>query len=1063
MENIIHNLNPFPGIRSYEAGEDYLFFGREKQIQELVEKLNESHFIAVVGASGSGKSSLVRAGLVPSLFNGKMESYPGNWQLTLFRPGDDPYRNLSEALFRSTQMISNSIKSEETALREELTNMFNLLSFSDAVYMQRMGGYDPITVAAYNERLRLGENGLIDLIKEQNADIPRPRLVIIDQFEEIFRFKQVENPEYTKEILDQFVTLFLNAARQKEIPIFIVLTMRSDFLDQCTDFPGLPEMINNGNYLVPRMTSQEMRKAITGPIKVCEGEITEQLVQRLLLDVSNDPDQLPVLQHALMRTWDYWKINHSENQSVDIVHYEAVGTVKEALSLHAEEVYLALPNPQHKFYAEKMFKALTEMGDDKKPIRRPTRLKEITSLANGQLEDIITVIDMFREVGRAFLMPPNKIPLSEQTMIDISHESLMRIWTRLKQWVEEEAQSAQLYVRLSRSAELYQQGKAGLWVNPELELGLRWFQDYHPNEEWARRYDPAFERAIDFLEYSKKEYELQIARKEEQQRRQLQWARRFAIILGVASIISLLFLIISVNLRYKAESSEKIALEKEKIASTESRKAAEQRKEAILQKKISEQQQQIAEQQRIITEEQRQYALTQRQEALVQKQRAEVSQKQAISARDEAENQRKDAVSQRQIADKERVKAEQSEQKAQRLRFLAVARTIAIQSLKVMQTTNQWDIAALMVLQAYQFNLNNAGPPYQPDIYLALTAVEPNRPVYYGHTDAIRSLAIHSNGNWFFTGSDDGSIRQWSLSNPGQKDRILKKASNSSDGIRSLDIDMKGEWLAAGSASGTIYIWNLQAPNEVPIQLNGHQSVINKILFTRKGSILSAGNDGLVLLWNNPTKQSTKQILLQQSQRIYSLTELRDENAFLAGSADGNLFKLISDTRQATVFWQDTQKKPIMAIDISSDNRYLAVSDNRGAIYLFDRQSSNTKAIPLMGHLSTVNALRFSSNKDILLSASNDQSLRIWNYKNPEEPPIQIKEHDGWVYDTEFTPDQRYFLSVSADRTIRRWPAASAEIVPLIQQKVSRNLTNEEWNKYISKDVPYEKTLPQLP
>lgn len=147
----------------------------------------------------------------------------------------------------------------------------------------------------------------------------------------------------------------------------------------------------------------------------------------------------------------------------------------------------------------------------------------------------------------------------------------------------------------------------------------------------AVRYDAAFDRAMEFLNYSQQQFLLEIGRKEDHQKRTLKQARRFAMILGAATLISILFLVVSLNLSFKADASRKDALEKQKIAITESKKAEEQRQEAIIQKRISEQQQQIAEQQKFITEEQRQYAVNQQgiaeiktKEAIQQKIKADV-------------------------------------------------------------------------------------------------------------------------------------------------------------------------------------------------------------------------------------------------------------------------------------------------------------------------------------------------------------------------------------------------------------------------------------------------------
>jgi hypothetical protein len=173
-------------------------------------------------------------------------------------------------------------------------------------------------------------------------------LVIVDQFEEIFRFSRVtEQREYRDEAA-AFVKLLLEAAGQRELPIYVVLTMRSDFLGDCSQFWGLPEAINESQYLIPRLTRDQLKEAITGPISVGLGRITPRLVARLLNDVTDNHDQWPVLQHLLMRMWDEWK---EQRLTLDLVKEG-----KTVVTPH-REVHSGSPE-----VTEKIFKALTEKG-----------------------------------------------------------------------------------------------------------------------------------------------------------------------------------------------------------------------------------------------------------------------------------------------------------------------------------------------------------------------------------------------------------------------------------------------------------------------------------------------------------------------------------------------------------------------------------------------------------------------------------------------------------------------------------------------------------------------------
>ena len=155
--------------------------------------------------------------------------------------------------------------------------------------------------------LRRSTLGLIRAVRQARIPPEDNLLVVVDQFEELFRFRRSRQIENSRDEAVAFVKLLLEATQQDDVPIYVVLTMRSDFIGDCMEFPGLPEAVNAGQYLVPRMTRDELRSAITGPVAVGGGEIAPRLVLRLLNELGDDHDQLPVLQHALMRTWDHWE------------------------------------------------------------------------------------------------------------------------------------------------------------------------------------------------------------------------------------------------------------------------------------------------------------------------------------------------------------------------------------------------------------------------------------------------------------------------------------------------------------------------------------------------------------------------------------------------------------------------------------------------------------------------------------------------------------------------------------------------------------------------------------
>ena len=309
--------HPFPGLRPFETSESLLFFGREEHTQELLRRLSGGRFLAVVGTSGSGKSSLVRAGLLPSLYRGYLVGSTTHWRIAVMRPGAAPIENLCAAL-----------------------------ADTDA-----LGGGDQ---ERRLELLQSSSLGLVEVVRAANLDPGESLLIVADQFEELFRYqRQAGAGDSAAEAASKaalFVSLLIQAAERFDSRIYVVLTMRSDFLGDCSQFSGLPEALSRSQYLISRLTREQRRQAIERPLHLAGAGITAPLAEQLLNDSSDDaatsgsvtrggsPDPLPVLQHALMRTYGHWKAEGAQGD-LDLSHYEEVGGIKDALNQHAESIY----------------------------------------------------------------------------------------------------------------------------------------------------------------------------------------------------------------------------------------------------------------------------------------------------------------------------------------------------------------------------------------------------------------------------------------------------------------------------------------------------------------------------------------------------------------------------------------------------------------------------------------------------------------------------------------------------------------------------------------------------
>jgi hypothetical protein len=474
MTPAIPRANPYPGLRPFREDEEACFFGRESQVDQMVDTLAATRFLAVVGSSGSGKSSLVSCGLVPALHRGLLGRAGSQWRVAKLRPGNRPLAALAEAL----------------AAPSGLPQVGDMAApgFTAQEWLETT--------------LRSGKRGLLQAWADARPAAGMNLLLVADQFEELFRYRGLAGAgPAAGDAAVAFVNLLLEATAAPDARLWVVLTMRSDFLGECAQFAGLPERINRGQFLVPRMTRDERRAAIAGPARVAGTDVDPVLLTRLVNDVGDNPDQLSILQHALNRTWAAWQAAGASGP-LTLVHYEGAGTMERALNRHADEALRELDEARSRALCEALFKAVTDMGTDARGIRRPTRfddLQAITDAAAGELE---AAMAPFRDPGRGFLMPPAGTELAADTVVDISHESLMRVWQQLRRWAEDEARAAQTWRRLAESAALHRDKGFNLLQPPELDMAQAWRAIQQPNRAWAERYRPGFDETIAFLEAS---------------------------------------------------------------------------------------------------------------------------------------------------------------------------------------------------------------------------------------------------------------------------------------------------------------------------------------------------------------------------------------------------------------------------------------------------------------------------------------------------------------------------------------------------------------------------------
>jgi WD40 repeat protein len=480
---------PYPGLRPFEANEAEIFFGRETHTDRLLGILQRERFLAVIGPSGCGKSSLVRAGMLPALTAGWLGT-GSQWRVAILRPGDQPVRRLARALLHPG------------ALRAELSGSTSASS-DDAVDQ---------TLPLIEAELRRGPLGLLHLVKDARSrgdgtlstgasPAAFNLLVLIDQFEELFRY--TERGTAQADEADVFVDLLLRTRAEPGALIFIAITMRTDFLGHCVRFLELPEAINRGQYLTPRLTRDQLQEAIVGPARIFGGTVTADVANELINQITGPItlgfDQLPILQHALARMWESASRTNPQSPTIGRSELDEIGGVAQALDRHAENIWATL-SPKQQEAAEHLFRSITErsradISEGSRDVRRPQTLKQIAAAAPSawSWEDFRPVVEAFSRQDVNFLtyVPP----LDANTRIDISHEALIRHWRRLHGWVEEEGERAAEYRRWRERA------GGELLTGRDLVRALAWRAGdgrWKPTAQWAARYAEGENRAGDF-------------------------------------------------------------------------------------------------------------------------------------------------------------------------------------------------------------------------------------------------------------------------------------------------------------------------------------------------------------------------------------------------------------------------------------------------------------------------------------------------------------------------------------------------------------------------------------
>ncbi len=996
---IDEELCPYLGLKTFGPNKHLFFFGRELLVATMVEKLKYNRFLAIAGPSGSGKSSVALAGLIPQMQKGALHG-SRQWRYYVpMIPGADPQANLARII--NPEKAADLDWVQETAERSQL----------DPTYLANM----------------------IDLADE------RPAVIVVDQFEEIFTFC------YDDDKRRAFINTLLELIQMPNKRHTVIITMRTDLESNVVQWPSLLAFYEKSQVRMAAMKSSELREVIEKPAELVGLKFEETLVDQMIREVLGKPEALPLLQFTLLKLWE-----NREHNRITIEAYRRLGGGRQTLANTADAFYEGLP-PEDKVSVRRIFLRIV----------RPSVEMEITRdrVLRSMLYDIGLAHDWVDRVldqlidGGLLRLIDGTTPADD--MVGLAHESLVRIWPRLAGWLEEERVTQRRRLRLATTAEQWQswgEDESALLRGLLLEEALRYEDLNQVETRFVDASVSAAHRAEREREAAQqRQLEQAQALAEEQRQRAEESARfvqRLSWLTAALAVIFVLAVVAALTAARNggiAEANAETAVENQIVAEqlrvTAESSAAEARaaqNAALADANLRATAEAEAQQQRDAAEQNAIEANNARATAVASAAEAAAAQAIAETNAQEAEAQNRLATS-RELAAAAVDQLNSEPQLSLLLALEAVNKTYAVN-----QTASaEAEDALYRALQASQLQFTLSGHTdwvtdvaFSPDGTRLATASLDNTVKIWDaqsgqvlftlddHSRGVRTVAFSPDGARLATAGDDGFIIIWNTET-GTRLGVFKDENGV---IQGLAFSPDNIHLAAAYEDFTVRIWNTITRRSL-YRLFGHEGPLTDVAFSPDGVYFAtSAKDGRVIVWDMETGSPVYPINPAGSEpvAINAIAFSPDGSRIVTGKEDGTTQVWDYKTGQLllAVFGHTSR---VLDVAYSLDGERLATAGGDGTIKVWQADSGQI-LYSLSGHSSGVNAVTFSPDSQLIMTASQDGTAKVW-LAEPGLEVLIISGNNGPMQSIAFNDTGELVATTSEDTTASVWDAATGKLM----------------------------------